>query len=370
MNGHRFDENWLTDYFMLPDTGGPGLHLNSRHITGIKPAPDGEDVPDALQAPLFGASGTAHSYVLIDAARAPGLPEVLETSRLNHACLFLGESDGPARAAPWLVRLESQGKFTRNLFRQSARSWHHWGRDSFVLLRSAASVTDLVAHFRRFTKVRDRQGRMVIFRFWDPLVIALYASAKRHDAARLEQIFGLSGGETVEFIAPLGTDEALHLALTPGFQREHPRRIINFDTGDEAIMQEIAFSTFARQLLPWLLAEYPGQLAARPAADQRAIARHVVATGRRAGLTMREDFAFLAQIMMTSGGWVWDDDTLPGLRDLIADAPAPKAQTMADGYAALQRRSPQADLLDDWPTLRAWLAALPEDQAVTPATFR
>lgn len=370
MNGQRFDENWLTDYFTLPDAGGPRTYLTSQQIDAIEPPPDGEDVPAALAASLFGAPDTAHSYALIDAARAPGLVEVLETLRLDHACLFRGDADGPARLGPWLVRLEPQGKFTRNLFRQSARSWHLWGRDSFILLRSAAGLTDLVAHFRRFTKVRDRRGRMVFFRFWDPLVIALYASARRHDPTRLEQIFALPGGETAEVIAPLSTDSALHLALVPGFAREQPRRTINLDARDEAILQEIAFSTFARQLLPWLASEYPAQLAARPPADQRAIARHVVATGRRAGLSMKEDFAFLAQIMMTSGGWVWDDDTLPGLRDLIAEAPAPKAQALAEGYGALQGRSPQADLLGDWPALRGWLAALPEDQAVTPETFR
>lgn len=366
MNGHRFDDDWQAAYFIPAGTEGPGPHLVSRHITAIQPLPDGADVPAALAAPLFGAPEAAHSYALIDAARVPGLPEVLETSRLDHACLFLGE-DG---AAPWLVRLAPEGKFTRNLFRQSGRSWHLWGRDSFILLRSAAGVAELVAHFRRFTKVRDRRGRMVFFRFWDPLVIALYATARRHDAARLEQIFGLPGGGTLDIIAPLGADEALHLALAPGFARSHPRRAISFDETDEAILQDIAFSTFARQLLPWFLAEYPDRIGPRSPPDQRAIARHVIATGRRAGLGMKEDFAFLAQIMMTSGGWVWDDDSVPGLRALIADAPAPKAQALADGYASLQRQTPQAELLDDWPALRAWLAALPEDQAVTPATFR
>lgn len=370
MNGHRFDANWQSAYFLPPGTEGPGPHLISQHITGIKAASDGADVPDALIAPLFGASDAAYTYALIDGARAPGLVETLETSRLEHASLFLDGRDGLSPAAPWLVRLEPQGKFTRNLFRQSQRSWHLWGRDSFILLRSAASMPDLVAHFRRFTKVRDQQGRMVFFRFWDPLVIALYATAKRHEATRLEQIFGLPGGETVEFIVPLAEDEALHLALAPDFSRQQPRRAINFDAGDEAIMQDIAFSTFARQLLPWLAAEYPGQLATRPPADQRAIARHVIATGRRAGLDMKEDFAFLAQIMMTSGGWFWDDETPAEARQLIADAPQPKAQHLADAYAGIQAKTPQAELLSHWPELRDWLVALPEDQAITPESFR
>lgn len=352
---------------MIP---GAAQHLISRQITGIEPCPHGADVPRALAEPLFGAPDNVHCYALIDGARVSGLAETLETAQLDHACLFLDGPDGPAPAAPWLVRLRPEGKFTRNLFRQSPLDWHLWGQDSLVLLRSSATIHELLTHFRRFTKVRDERGRMVFFRFWDPLVIALYGTARRHDAIRLEQIFGLANGKTVEFIAPLGAEDAVHLALSPDFQRQFPRRAFSFDAEDQAILQEIAFSAFARQLLPWLAGEYTQRLNGRSATAQRAIARHVVATGRRAGLTMKQDFAFLAQMMMTSGGWFWDDDSVPGLRALMAEAPSPKAEALAAEYAVLQRQTPQAELAEQWGALRDWLASLPEDQAITPETFR
>lgn len=51
------------------------------------------------------------------AAKIVNLPELLESSRLWHRCLFQGKAYDELRTvAPWLVRPERENAFTRTLF--------------------------------------------------------------------------------------------------------------------------------------------------------------------------------------------------------------------------------------------------------------
>lgn len=379
MTDRHFDQIWqITQTGASPAGDGRDGYLDIRQITGITPLGDhpgtsGGDVPEALHAALFGqpASGPElHSYALLDAGRIPGLPELLETSRLDHLCLFRGERDGVGATAPWLVRLKESDKFTRNLFRQSSRAWHLWGKDCGIFLRSDAEMAALSDHFRRFTRIRDRQGRIVFFRFWDPLVAGTYFPGVGHDPDRIGAFFTLTSGQQISIIAQSGPDTAIIMTpcVAPDQGQRRPAPV--FDELEEALFTEIAFRIFARQLSDWLVTEYPDQLGKRPAADLQAISAHVIAAGRRAGLEMKEEFAFLAQMMMTSGGWFLDDATPPGLRQLIIDAAHPKAQAMAEGYAGRQTASLQGQLYAQWPEVRDYLVELPADEAVTPARFR
>lgn len=373
MTGDRFDEIWGSARPPRPESAPEtATFLDIRRIDGIEPPEGpGQDLPDALAGPLFGTAGALiHSYALLDAARAPGLPELLETSRLEHLCLFRGARDQVGQAAPWLVRLEPDHKLTRNLLRASDRPWHLWGKDCGIFLRSDASLSQLVSHFRRFTRVRDHRNRWVFFRFWDPLVAATFFSGIAGDPERIARFFRLSGGRQLRVIAQTGPDTALSMTPAAALPEVARRRAPTFDETDESLFRDIAFLAFARQLSDWLSREYPDQLGIRPPAEQQAVAAHVVASGRRAGLTMKEDFAFLAQMMMTSGGWFLDDACPLPIARMIADTPAPKAAVLADRYAGLHAATPQAELLAAWSDLRAHLAAIPEAEAVTPDRFR
>lgn len=93
----RFDDFWQSSLGRPADAPFRGAFLNFDPITGIQPVSDrpgsvaADAVPDAL-APVLFPSGPAQTYALLDAARIPGLPETLETSRLDHICLFRGDS--------------------------------------------------------------------------------------------------------------------------------------------------------------------------------------------------------------------------------------------------------------------------------------
>ncbi len=162
------------------------LHLPARAQTGIgaPDAPplstarfdvdplisgDGRTLPETL-APYFDATGGAACLALLDAAQVPHLPEVIEASGLEHRCLFRGKAAEDLRdVAPWLVRLEPDSDFTRNLFTRGDAPWMLWGRATMLLLRTEREIDQVTDHFRRLTRIRsETDGRWLYFRFYDP----------------------------------------------------------------------------------------------------------------------------------------------------------------------------------------------------------
>ncbi|WP_179381795.1 DUF4123 domain-containing protein [Jannaschia marina] len=165
--------------------GGDGAStpaLNVETIEGVEPldaqlgVAEPLTVPPALYEALFGQpeviEGRAilplHTYAVLDAAKLPGLPEMLETSGLDHACLFQGAAAEELRdVAPYLVRLEEGHRFTRGLFTQGEGPGDMWDRESGIFLRSQGSLNDLRKHLRKFTKLQDGEGKWFYFRFWE-----------------------------------------------------------------------------------------------------------------------------------------------------------------------------------------------------------
>ncbi len=136
-------------------------------------------VPPTLREVLFGqpdvieghAIQPLHTYALLDAAKVLGLPEMLETSGLDHACLFQGTAAEELRdVAPWIVRLDEHHKFTRSVFTSGNAPWDMWDKEPGILLRSQGSLADLRRHLRKFTRVKDETGKWYYVRFYDPAV--------------------------------------------------------------------------------------------------------------------------------------------------------------------------------------------------------
>lgn len=165
-------------------------------IDGVFPLDDqlGVDVlktvPDTILAQFFGppkpkqsevasAGGDPveapplHTYAILDAAKVAGLAEILETSGLEHRCLFKGAAfDDLKNVAPWIVRLEEGNTFTRNLFSRSNAPWHLWDNEPGIYLRSNTSLDEMWRHFRKFTKVQDEKSKWYYYRFWEVRVLA------------------------------------------------------------------------------------------------------------------------------------------------------------------------------------------------------
>lgn len=149
-------------------------------------------VPDELRDALFGQpepglAGTEavgddpraalpmRTYAILDASKAAGLPELLETSGLEYRCLFKGDAyDELKDVAPWIVRLEEDGDFTRRLFTGPAGVNGLWDKEPGLYIRSRATLDELWRHFRKFTRVQDEGGKWFYQRFWEPHALPAY----------------------------------------------------------------------------------------------------------------------------------------------------------------------------------------------------
>ncbi|WP_283966853.1 DUF4123 domain-containing protein [Tritonibacter sp. AK171] len=144
-----------------------------------------KSVPDALVQPLFGkapltaaelevAGGDPsnvpemHTYVILDASKVTNLPEMLETSGLEHRCFFKGQVFEELNAvAPWLVRLEENNAFCSGLFTKSEAPWHLWGKNFGLFIRSELTFDRLWQHLRKFTKIEGETSSTSLLRYWE-----------------------------------------------------------------------------------------------------------------------------------------------------------------------------------------------------------
>lgn len=113
------------------------------------------------------------TFVLVEAIRYFGLPEILESQSLEFECLFKGETRGELNdVAPYLVKINAHDKLTENLLTGTSPSdppWMMWPRGGAVFLRSTMKTGDLVRHFRKFTRLFDQNTkRWNYFRFFAP----------------------------------------------------------------------------------------------------------------------------------------------------------------------------------------------------------
>lgn len=168
-------------------------------------------VPDALHDVLFGqpdptaaeieAAGgdpaavpPMQTYAILDAAKLINLPELLERSGLEHRCLFKGDAyDELKNVAPWIVRLEEDNAFTRNLFTcanitsENTSSIPKKHFISGMYARSRSSFNGAWRHFRKFTRVQNEHKKWVYFRFWESSIFPMYWRnfEKSHNRAAL-----------------------------------------------------------------------------------------------------------------------------------------------------------------------------------------
>ncbi|WP_298258898.1 DUF4123 domain-containing protein [uncultured Litoreibacter sp.] len=344
-------------------------------------------VPDALRGPLFGQPRPANAdlqqaesdkpsglpkqtYAILDAAKVPGLPELLLASGLEHRCLFVGAAQNDlADVAPWIVRLEDSSSFTRNLFTRSEATWHIWDNEPGIYLRSRGSFDDIWGHFRKFTKVTDANGKPLFFRFWDTVTARIYFSGICANPTRVEQFFRLPSGPSIELIVTDPVQNTLHLRPPVVRNSKRVSRNVIFEEDDHRLMREVSYSALSNEIALWLPLEYQDQFNGVSKTKLASIAQHVVSVGRAFNLTMKEDFSYLAQMMMTMGGWCFQDGIPIAVLNILKDSNATKAKRLADVFSSAHETTPQAELLRQWPEVRDHLAGIPPDHQMTPDQF-
>lgn len=198
---------------MLTGDGRPMVHVS--RIAGVAglDAQFGQypkrDVPQPLEPLIFGAPGR-FCYALLDGAKIEHLPQMLAGALLDHDSLFQGKAqDELAEVAPYLVRLERGNPFTRRLFTKPGALGGLWGGDGGILLLSQAPLADIRKQLRKYTRIRDEDGKWYYYRFWEPRVFR--ANAVQYDAATFAAFLGPVEG----VLCPDSTDDAMLLFEPP-----------------------------------------------------------------------------------------------------------------------------------------------------------
>ncbi|MES9905723.1 MAG: DUF4123 domain-containing protein [Sedimenticola sp.] len=140
-------------------------------------------------------------YAVLDGASVPGLPKKLEGLGVHHSCLFTGQLDIEIQqVAPYMARLDKDEAFTNWLLE---KGWgKHWG--IYLTAPDYIAYKDVRRHLRDLTQVRDPEGKVMFFRYYDPRVFRVFAPSC--DEEEYKEILGpfsrvlLEGEEEKELV--------------------------------------------------------------------------------------------------------------------------------------------------------------------------
>lgn len=124
-------------------------------------------------------------YAVLDGARHESVARLVRLSDLPFTSLYAGAlSPALQAAAPYLVQLAPESRFFKQLVEAG------WGQAWGLFATAPADVTlqALRKHLRTLLRVKDEQGRVLAFRFYDPRVLRVYLPTC--DRAEARQFFG------------------------------------------------------------------------------------------------------------------------------------------------------------------------------------
>jgi hypothetical protein len=124
-------------------------------------------------------------YCVLDAAKDERIYPTLAAFAAEYemASLYGGQAASDfATVAPYLVCLGTDVRLFDWIWREG------WGRGWGIFAWSLSIFETVRDHFRRLTTVKLESGEVVLFRFYDPVVLDLFAPT--FDAAQLAELIG------------------------------------------------------------------------------------------------------------------------------------------------------------------------------------
>lgn len=123
-------------------------------------------------------------YAILDGAAIPNLLDKLYAEDgPEFECLYRGELEPDvAEVAPYLVRLDLGGEFFQWLLGGAGQAW-----GIFCACDASLDMAAVRRHFRKLNLVSGPDGRMMLFRYYDPRVLAVWLQTC--DAAQLRTMF-------------------------------------------------------------------------------------------------------------------------------------------------------------------------------------
>ena len=172
-------------------------------------------------------TGPLRSYLLVDATlfHAVAGPLSLEELDLPVMSLFQGQAARDhADTAPYIVDITPpQDTMAEVPLALKAFARRYWGKQSGVVLRSRASLEQMRAHLRHFTRLnRADTGAWVLFRFWDSRIALPYFSSLAQWPAREATWFRPSNCPPIEAMVLEGDNPEEAWRLTPSLPMLHP----------------------------------------------------------------------------------------------------------------------------------------------------
>jgi hypothetical protein len=160
---------------------------------------------------------------ILDGARDERIFRAVDSSTLDKSCLYAGRLPMVVQeVAPYLVVLEREDKLTQFLLEEG------WGQSWGIYLRTELPVPTLRRHFRGLLKVKDQQGRHLIFRWYDPRVLRVFLPTCFPD--ELRAVFG-----PVEnfYMEAQDASKLLEFRADNGFLRQsvHDLQLVNHNLG-------------------------------------------------------------------------------------------------------------------------------------------
>ncbi len=126
---------------------------------------------------------TSAIWTILDGARHQRVYESVRYSGMERVCLYAGALPRElAEAAPYLVRLSRKTLYAREVLTEA------WGNSWGIFFSTSAPLEKLRNHFRSFLRVRDEEGRRLVFRYYDPRVFREYLPTCT--IAELNAVFG------------------------------------------------------------------------------------------------------------------------------------------------------------------------------------
>ena len=304
-----------------PDDAEGYLHIEE--IKGVKPLDSQfgvhppKTVPDVLYQPLFGQPDPTPAevaqyggadkvpplgtYAVLDAAKVVNFVEMLEASGLEHRCLFKGEAAEEMRdVAPYVVRLEEDVDFTRNLFSHDPEQevpWFMWEREPGIYLRSRGTLDEMWKHFRKFTKVQDEDGKWYYFRFWEG---ESFAACLSYIAAKSEHIntwFNTQNGKIHSILAQQQTLSGcswLHMQPLDQQITYATASTVILSKGDIKTLSHTRFKRDVQNVIAGLAKAFPERVAARTQPENQVLIEQIITQMRRFNIRQKNNLFIIA----------------------------------------------------------------------------
>jgi catechol 2,3-dioxygenase-like lactoylglutathione lyase family enzyme len=292
-------------------------------------ADDKVTVPSALAQRW---SDARRLHVLVDGAKIANLAEMLEAAEVPHACLFDGDLDAYAGAAPWLVAVPQDHRLMRAIFTtEGAPQLALWPHAATMFIEGDVPLAGLRAHFRRFLRVTDAAEKMHFFRFWEASTSPAYFAAIADSPDLITRWFcPREGGRITALLVPDVAAATLHVVTPAGLPDVPPPPAGPFvlRDRDHAAMAQARLGCDLAAIAALLCTTFPETAGAMPASGLDGFTRRTVSRMHGYGF-FQQDHLFSLLAWELHFGPFFENRDPDGILRQICEEPQPEGEKFA-----------------------------------------